>query len=96
VKTRRRRRQLELAAARAAAGAQVDDADKTLLRGQVLALQQHIALLTCPAASDAPPPAVSPLEHDGAEPPAGQLCICCPDSPAPPGCKCRPATTGIQ
>ena len=50
----------ELAAARAAAGAQGDDADKTLLRGQVLALQQQVALLTCPAASDAPPPAVSP------------------------------------
>ena len=50
----------ELAAARAAAGAQGDDADKTLLRGQVLALEQQVALLTCPAASDAPPPAVSP------------------------------------
>ncbi len=66
MKTRRRRRQLELAAARAAAGAQVDDADKTLLRGQVLALQQQVALLTCPAASDAaPPPAVSPPEVRG-------------------------------
>jgi hypothetical protein len=50
----------ELAAARAAAGAQGDDADKTLLPGQVLALQQQVALLTCPAASDAPHPAVSP------------------------------------
>ena len=55
----------ELAAARAAGGAQGEDAEKTVLRGQVLALQQQVALQTCPAASDAPPPAVSPPEVRG-------------------------------
>ena len=57
----------ELAAARAAAGARGDDAEKTVLRGQVLALLQQVALQTCPAASDATPPAMSPPEH-GDEP----------------------------
>jgi hypothetical protein len=51
-------------ASAAAAAAPATTASASVGVLQVLALQQQVALLACPAASDAPPPAVSPPEDE--------------------------------